>query len=163
MQIEKAKNIYMIGIKGVGMTMLAQFLARQGKTVSGSDTTEKFMTDKVLKKERIKVIEEFAVSNIPAQADVIIYSTAYNKRINIEVDAAFKSGKKIMAYAEALGEIFNYKYGIGVIGTHGKTTTAAWLGYVLDKAGKQPNVMVGAQVPQFNGNILFGYSDYLVA
>jgi len=43
----KNKKIYLVGIKGVGLTMLAQFLAKTGNTVSGSDTTEIFLTDRV--------------------------------------------------------------------------------------------------------------------
>jgi len=49
---DKIKNIYMIGIKGVGMTMLAQYLHSQGLNIEGSDTGEVFMTDKALKNAR---------------------------------------------------------------------------------------------------------------
>lgn len=162
MELAKIKKIYMIGIKGVGMTMLAQYFAEQGKEVIGSDTAEKFMTDKILRISGIKVIEEFSVDNIPADADMIVYSTAYNAERNIEVAAALSGKVKVMTYAQALGEVFNQKYGIAVVGSHGKTTTTAWLGYVMDRAGKSPSVMVGSQVPQFNGSSLSGKSDYLV-
>jgi UDP-N-acetylmuramate--alanine ligase len=66
-------RVYMIGIKGVGMTMLAQFLVKDGSNVSGSDIAETFLTDQVLKKERIKVAKGFAVSNLPKDCDAIIY------------------------------------------------------------------------------------------
>ena len=46
--LDKSKNIYLVGIKGVGMTALAQILMSQGKKISGSDTHEKFFTDKGL-------------------------------------------------------------------------------------------------------------------
>lgn len=153
----------MIGIKGVGMTMLAQFLVEQGIEVIGSDTEEKYMTDKVLEKSGIKVFEKFDENNIPKDADLIVYSTAYNPDNNIEVKKALAGKIRTLKYAEALGAIFNQYYGIAVVGSHGKTTTTAWLGYVLEKCGKGPKVMVGAQVPQFDGNILMGKSDYLVA
>jgi UDP-N-acetylmuramate--alanine ligase len=161
MNYSKIKKIYMIGIKGVGMTMLAQYLVGQGIEVIGSDTSEKFMTDEILKKTGIAVLEKYDKSNIPDDADLIIYSTAYNSD-NQEVAAALASHKKTLTYAEALGAIFNTKFGIAVAGSHGKTTTTAWLGYVLAKAGKSPSVMVGASVPQFNGASLSGKSDYLV-
>ena len=162
MDLNKIRKIYMIGIKGVGMTMLAQYLSVQGIEISGSDTAEKFMTDAVLKKSNIKVIENFKVSNIPADADLIIYSSAYNAKQNEEVAAAIASKTKTLTYAEALGEIFNAKYGIAVVGSHGKTTTTAWLGYVLEKSNKSPSVMAGAAVPQFNGAGLVGKSDLLI-
>ena len=152
----------MIGIKGVGMTMLAQFLSTKGNKVAGSDIDEVFMTDKVLKDSGIKVIGGFDAANIPKDVDLIIYSTAYNAKTNVEVAKALEGKTKTVTYAEALGTIFNEQYGIAVVGSHGKTTTTAWLGYVLEKAGKSPGVMVGASVPQFNGTSLIGKSEYLV-
>jgi 5-methylthioadenosine/S-adenosylhomocysteine deaminase len=149
-------------IKGVGMTMLAQYLEEKGVEIFGSDTEEIFMTDKVLKKVGIKVIEKFSASNITEDADLIIYSSAYNAEQNEEVAKALKSKIKTLTYAQALGEVFNQKFGVAVVGSHGKTTITAWLGYVLEKAGLKPSVMVGASVPQFNGLSLVGPSDYLV-
>ncbi|MEI6596893.1 MAG: UDP-N-acetylmuramate--L-alanine ligase [bacterium] len=162
MDFSKVKKIYMIGVKGVGMTMLGQFLAANGAEVSGSDGLEKYMTDAVLAKAGIKVVEYFSESNIPEDADLIIYSTAYNAETNVEVAEALAGKIKTLTYAEALGDIFNQKYGVAVVGSHGKTTTTAWLGYVMKMAEFEPSVMVGAQVPQFNGCSLIGNSDYLL-
>jgi UDP-N-acetylmuramate--alanine ligase len=162
MDLHKIKKVYMIGVKGVGMTMLAQFLASKDIEVVGSDTKEKFMTDEVLKKSGIKVIENFDVNNIPADVDIIVYSTAYNENTNTEVKQVKIGKQRVLTYAEALGEIFNNYYGIAVVGSHGKTTTTAWLGYVLQQAGLKPNVLVGANVPQFDGCAITGSSDYFI-
>lgn len=162
MDFSKIKKIYMIGIKGVGMTMLAQFLASKGCEVSGSDTSETFMTDKVLSKFGIKVSQGFNIVNIPTDVDLIVYSSAYNAQTNVEVAKVLNGKIKALTYAEVLGEIFNQMYGIAVCGSHGKTTTTAWLGYVLMRAGLKPNVLVGARVEQFAGAGTYGESDYLV-
>ncbi len=162
MNLNQVKKIYMIGIKGVGMTMLAQFLNFRGIEVFGSDVKEKFMTDEVLRENKIKVIKGFDKKNIPKDADLIIYSTAYNSKTNQEVAEVLKENYKVLTYAEALAKIFNQYYGIAVIGSHGKTTTTAWLGYVLEKSGVKPNVLVGSSVPQFGGSALVGQSDYLL-
>ncbi len=162
MDLNKLQKIYMIGIKGVGMTMLAQFLHTSGIEIIGSDVEEVFMTDKVLKESGIKVLKGFDKDNIPTDADLIVYSTSYNADTNEEVKAALCGKKKVMTYAEALGSVFNEKYGIAVVGSHGKTTTTAWLGYVLEKSGKSPSVMVGAAVKQFGGASLNGQSDILL-
>lgn len=162
MNLTEAKNIYMIGIKGVGMTMLAQYLSEKGANVTGSDTPEVFMTDQVLKKAGVNIIEDFKPENIPDDSDYVIYSTAYAPERNIEVKIALESNKKVLTYAQALGEVFNEKFGIAVVGSHGKTTTTAWLGYVLNKAGLSPSVMVGANVPQFDGTSLVGVSDRII-
>lgn len=146
----------------MGMTMLAQYLAAQNIKISGSDGIEKYMTDSVLAKIGVKVIEKFGAENIPKDADLIIYSTAYNPETNIEVAAALKGKIKTLEYAQVLGEIFNRKYGIAVVGSHGKTTTTAWLGYVMKMSGLDPGVMAGARIKQFHGCSLIGNSDYLV-
>ncbi|MCX6796494.1 MAG: UDP-N-acetylmuramate--L-alanine ligase, partial [Candidatus Falkowbacteria bacterium] len=162
MDLNKLKKVYLIGIKGVGMTMLAQFLAAKGITIVGSDTKEKFMTDQVLAKVGVQVREGFSANNLPADAGLIIYSTAYNENTNVEVKQA-KAGKiAVLSYAEALGQILNNYYGIAVAGSHGKTTTTAWLGFIMQAAGLRPNVLVGANVPQFGGSALIGTSDYFV-
>jgi UDP-N-acetylmuramate--alanine ligase len=162
MDLSKIKKIYLIGIKGVGMTMLGQYLAGQGIEISGSDGPEKYMTDAVLEGCGIKVIENFDAKNIPHDADLIIYSTAYTPETNVEVSAALAGKVKTLTYAQALGEVFNQKYGIAVVGSHGKTTTTAWLGYVMKMSGLEPSVMVGARVPQFNGCSVVAKSDYLI-
>ncbi len=157
------KSAYFIGIKGVGMTMLAQFLASRGVKISGSDVLETFMTDQVLKKNKIKVSSPFSLANLPNQVDLFVHSSAYTAENNIEVKELKSRGAKLYSYAEALGQIFNLYQGIAVCGSHGKTTTSAWLGYVLQAAKKSPNVLVGARVPQFQGNALIGKSSLMIA
>lgn len=163
MNLKDMKNIYMVGIKGVGMTMLAQFLVSKGFNISGSDTDERFMTDSVLKKSGIKVFNGFSVDNIPSETDLVIYSTAYNIKNNEELVQIKKEKRRMMTYAESLGDIFNEHDGIAVIGSHGKTTVSAWLGYVMWKSNLNPNVLVGSSVPQFKGCCVAGKSRYFVA
>ncbi len=164
----KIKNIYLIGIKGVGMTMLAQFLSAHGHRVAGSDIADSFMTDKVLRQAKIKVSSPFSENNLPAKPDLIIHSSAYNPNNNPELAYIRKNKKRfagipVLTYAVALGQVFNEYDGIAVCGSHGKTTTSAWLGYVLMKAGLEPNVLVGSRVPQFKGSSLKGQSNLFVA
>lgn len=161
MDLDKIKKIYFIGIKGVGMTMLAQYLSALGKEIVGSDVAEVFMTDQVLAGIGADVRLGFAATNIPSDADLVVYSTAYNKS-NPELEAAMTAGMKVVTYAEALALVFNQSHGVAVCGSHGKTTTTAWLGFLLNKVGLSPSVMVGAFVPQFQGATLLGKSNYLV-
>jgi len=162
MDINKIKKAHLIGIKGVGMTMLAQYLAARGIGISGSDGPEKFMTDPVLEKIGIAVKEKFQPDNIPAEADLIVYSTAYKPETNPELAAALAGRARVLSLPEAIAQIFNQKYGLAVAGSHGKTTTTAWLAYVLKQAGFDPNAMIGAYVPQLSGFSLVGASDYLI-
>lgn len=157
------KKIYMIGIKGVGMTMLAQYLAAKGHTVKGSDIADTFMTDQILTNNHIAFSNGFAANQVPLDFDIYIHSSAYNDKNNEEMALIVEKNKKILTYAEAAGQVFSEKYGIAVCGSHGKTTTTAWLGYALKECGKSPNVMVGANIKQFHGASLLGNSEYMVA
>ncbi|MFA5413475.1 MAG: UDP-N-acetylmuramate--L-alanine ligase [Patescibacteria group bacterium] len=162
MDLKTAKKIYMIGIKGVGMTAIAQVLKLRGAEVTGSDTHEKFFTDEVLEKSGIKFYEGFDVVNLEKEKpDLVIYSTAYTDE-NPELAAARKSGVTILSYPEVLGEILKEGFGIAVSGTHGKTTTTAMLGFVLQELGADPTVIVGSAVPQLGGNARAGRGEHVV-
>jgi UDP-N-acetylmuramate--alanine ligase len=160
--LQKYKKVYLLGIKGVGMTMLAQFLKEKGVEVTGSDISEKFLTDAVLKKEKIKVLN-FSEKNIKSGLGVVINSSAYTAANNAEMAKLATKKIKTLTYAEALGDIFNQHYGVAVCGSHGKTTTSAWLGYVLWRGELDPNVLVGSSVSQFKGSSLVGSSRLFVA
>ncbi|MDP3836904.1 MAG: UDP-N-acetylmuramate--L-alanine ligase [bacterium] len=166
MDLRKYKKFYFIGIKGVGMTMLAQFLHGLGRQVSGSDIADVFMTDQVLKKEGIRFRSSFDASLIPTDA-VIIYSAAFNAENNEEMRFVEANKRNfdlpILNYAQAIGALFNSYKGIAVCGSHGKTTTTAWLGYVLRHLGVDASVLVGARVPQFKASAVRGKSEYFVA
>lgn len=147
------------------MTALAQILQSQGIEVSGSDTKEKFFTDEVLERLKIRVIEGFDKKNMPFDVDLVIVSVAYLSQgvKNPEVDQVKKQGLPLLTYAQILGQLFQEKYGLAVAGTHGKSTITAMLGLVLEEAGFDPTVIVGTRVIQWQSNARVGHSRYLVA
>lgn len=154
----------MVGIKGQGMTALAEILKARGARISGSDTTtESFTTDAILKAARIPV-RPFMRSNISKKIDKVIYSSAYRCDQNPELKEATKKGIPTQSYAEALAEVFNsFDHRILVTGTHGKSTTAAMIGHILTEAGYDPTVMVGGEVLNWKRNSRVGMSDWIVA
>jgi UDP-N-acetylmuramate--alanine ligase len=162
MEISKLKKIHMIGIKGVGMTMLAEYLHARGAAITGSDTSEIYLTDEILAKIGIKTKEKFDPENIPKDADLVVYSAAYSPEKNPELAAAVDGRVRTVPLAEAIGAVFNDSSGIAVAGSHGKTTTTAWLAFVLRGAGLDPSAMVGSRVPQFGGASILGKSNYLI-
>lgn len=163
MNLSNVKKAYLIGIKGTGMTAVVEILHARGIEVSGSDTNEKFFTDEILQKRGIKFSEEFSADNIPEDADLIIYSTAYNAENNIEFAEAKKLGLVMMSYPEILGELFSQNLGIAVCGTHGKTTTTALLAECLRNSGADPGAIVGSKVIQWQSSSLAGKGKYFVA
>ncbi|MFA5644014.1 MAG: UDP-N-acetylmuramate--L-alanine ligase [Patescibacteria group bacterium] len=163
MKLKDYKNIYMIGIKGVGLAMLAQFLASKGFNVSGSDIKDVFPTDKTLINAKIKFKNGFSLKNFPEKIDLIIYSSAFNEKENIELRYFKNKNIPKISYAQALGYLFSDYFGISVCGSHGKTTVTSWLGYVLQRSGLSPNVLTGSYVEQFKGSALIGKSQYFIA
>lgn len=160
--LNKIKSSYFIGIKGAGMTALAQIFKGMGINVSGSDTHEKFFTDKVLEKEKIKVAEGFNEKNIDLDADLIVYSTCYNEKNNPEFKKAKELKLPMRSYPQALGLLMDSRKGIAVCGSHGKTTVTAMAGLMMAEAGRDPSVIIGSYFSPFRGNGRTGKSEWLV-
>jgi UDP-N-acetylmuramate--alanine ligase len=163
MDLSKVKKAYFIGIKGAGMTAVAEILSARGVEISGSDTREKFFTDEILKRKKIEFYESFSARHVPQNADLIIYSTAYNKENNVELQESQRKNFPMLSYPEILGELFKEKFGIAVCGTHGKTTTTAMLSECLRAAGADPASLVGSKVLQWGGGSLSGSGKFFIA
>lgn len=163
MKIEDIKKAYFIGIKGAGMTAVAQILQSRNIEISGSDTSEVFYTDEILKRLSISFHEEFLMHHVPDDVDVVVYSTAYTPENNVEMAEAAKMGVVMLSYPEMLGKLFAEKLGVAVCGTHGKTTTSAMLAQVFAKAGLDPSAIVGSNVIAWQGSALSGKGEYFVA
>ena len=161
LDIESISRIYMIGIKGVAMTSLAEILKSKGIKVSGSDTNDTFYTDLILKELKIKVFEGFNSKNIDKKADAVIYSTAYNEK-NQELKFALNNNFKVFSYPQFLGFLFKQKKGIAVCGTHGKTTTSALLATVLKELDYEPTALIGSKVNNWGKSSLSGKGDIFV-
>jgi len=154
------KNIYMVGIGGIGMSGLAQLLVHQGKRVSGSDREES-PTTHMLAEKGINVAIGHDWRNIPAGTELLIYSDAIHAD-NAERIRAHEMHIPEMSYFEALGEISRAMRTIAVAGTHGKTTTTGMLAKILHDAGAAPTAIIGSIVRDFESNFLAGRPDLLV-
>jgi UDP-N-acetylmuramate--alanine ligase len=162
MDLNNIKKVYVIGIKGSGVIAIVEILNSLGIEVTGSDTEEKFFTDKVLEKMGIKYSEGFSSKSIPDGVDLVIYSTAYNEKNNPEFQEAKKRNLPMASYPEILGELFNKKYGIAVCGTHGKTTTSALLASAIKNTAADPTAVIGSRVIEWGSNALIGKGDFFV-
>lgn len=153
---------HLIGIKGAGMTALAELFLGMGKQVTGSDTPEVFYTDAILKRLKIPVKTPFDPEHLPKTAEAFVYSTAYTPENNAELAAALATGKPVWSYPEALGELTKEKMTVAVCGTHGKTTTSALLADVLRTAGTDPSAIIGSEIRSWGGSALSGQGPFLV-
>ncbi len=141
--------VYMTGIKGSGMAALAELLTKRGAVVSGSDVSEKFYTDEILRRYHIPFVERFAAENVPAHARVVIHSAAYNPEENPELLRARELGIPVLVYTEALGLLSKLADSSGISGVNGKTTTTAMAGAILKALRFPVSVLAGSAVSSF--------------
>ena len=150
-----------MGIGGISMSGLAEILLGEGFTISGSDMKESEITDS-LKALGVKVNIGQVASNITDDIDLVVYTAAI-KEDNEEFQAVIAKKLPILTRAQLLGQIMNnYKYGIAVSGTHGKTTTTAMMSHVLLQANTDPTITIGGILDAIGGNIRVGHSEYFV-
>jgi len=141
----------MVGIKGSGMTALAELFKHMGALPQGSDTHERFYTDAILTELEIPVIEGFNKANLPSRCDLVVYSAAYDPAVHPELIAASERGLPMLTYPEALGELSRRVPSVGISGVHGKTTTTAMAGELIRLGGLPGNVLVGSASIGFGG------------
>jgi UDP-N-acetylmuramate--alanine ligase len=150
--LKKARKVYLVGIKGTGMSALAELLLDRGLEVSGSDTDEVFYTDVILKELNISYYESFEASHVIGSApDLLVYSAAYSSETNVEIAEALRRGIPVCKYSDAVGAYSAGFDSSGVAGVHGKTTTTALAGVLMRGAGLPAQILAGSAVGAFGG------------
>jgi UDP-N-acetylmuramate--alanine ligase len=135
-------------------------LINMGYTVSGSDLKLSEATEH-LQLLGARIVEGHQPENV-GNADVVVTSSAVQDA-NPEVRAARERKIPVIRRAEMLAELMRMKYGIGIAGTHGKTTTTSMVGQVLTHAGLDPTLVIGGKVRYLGSNAKLGTGQYLVA
>jgi UDP-N-acetylmuramate--alanine ligase len=154
------KKVHFVGIGGIGMSGIAEILLSQGFEISGSDKSKSEVTDR-LESIGIKVYEGHSPENLK-DADVLVYSSAVQVD-NPEVQAAIDRKIPIIKRSEMLAETMRMKYGIGIAGTHGKTTTTSMVGLTLTEGGIDPTIIVGGKLSGLGGtNARLGNGEFIV-
>lgn len=154
------KKVHFVGIGGIGMSGIAEILLNQGFEISGSDKALSEVTNR-LSELGIKVYEGHSSENLK-DADVLVYSSAVTID-NPEVAAAIERKIPIIKRSEMLAECMRMKYGIGIAGTHGKTTTTSMVGLTLTEGGIDPTIIVGGKLSGLGGtNARLGNGEFIV-
>src|SRR5262245_2868279 len=150
--MSQIEDYFFCGIGGSGMTPLALIIQAGGGRVEGSDraldqgrNTERF---EFLRKRGIVLYPQDG-SGIRRSSQTLVTSTAVEDTVP-DVQAARRIGAPITTRARLLAELFNRAaVSVGVAGTSGKSTTVGMAGWILDRAGKCPNIMNGADMNNF--------------
>ena len=136
---------HLVGICGSGMKSLAALLQDLGWSITGSDLNPSESCLEWLRTRAIAAQVGHAAENVPPGTELVIYSAAVPAQ-NPERVAACARSIPERSYSQMLGELMRQRQGVGIAGTHGKSTTAAMTATVLRAAGREPSACVGGVV-----------------
>ncbi len=159
--LQHLKNIYFIGIGGIGMSAIARYFNERGVKIFGYDKTQSVLTDQLSSEGMDICYENNYAEPFPTLIDLVIYTPAVP--LIHPVCQHFKaSGLPFMKRAEILGLISKNMKTIAIGGTHGKTTTSSITTHLLKEGGVSCTAFLGGIVENFGGNYVSGQSDWVV-
>ncbi|MBQ2161671.1 MAG: UDP-N-acetylmuramate--L-alanine ligase [Bacteroidales bacterium] len=159
----KLKNVYFLGIGGIGMSAIARWYKFLGYEVSGYDRTPSPLTAS-LEAEGIGVHYEDDPSRIPADkaSTLVVYTPAVPAELS-EMQFVLANGYKVVKRARALGEITRDQTCLAVAGTHGKTTTSTLIAHILTESGDGCSAFLGGISKNYGTNLLMSHNPTVVA
>jgi len=160
MNHHKYNHIHFIGIGGISMSGLAEILLIEGYKVSGTDTKDSEIINR-LKKLGAEIYIGHNKRNVNG-SDLIIYTDAIS-RDNEELVAAINSSVELVDRATFLGALMkNYTNSIAVSGTHGKTTTTSMIATIANHGNLNPTILIGGELDDIGGNVRLGSNEYIL-
>ena len=165
MNLSNYKNIYFLGIGGIGMSAIARWFRAQGFVVGGYDKTATELTSR-LKEEGMDLHYDDQVGRIPTafynKNETLVVLTPAIPKDNVELKYFQDSGYEIMKRAQVLGLLTKDMFTIAVAGTHGKTTTSSMAAHVLKSCGLKVNAFLGGITVNYESNLLIGEKNGVV-
>lgn len=152
MDLRSLKQLYFLGIGGIGMSALARYFKQAGVLVSGYDKTQTPLT-KDLEAEGIAVHYEEDITAIPEGTELVIYTPAIPKE-HKELAYIIDKNIPLVKRSEVLGWLSKDLYCIAISGTHGKTSISCMAAHLLLKAGKLVNAFVGGISVNYKTNLM---------
>jgi len=159
---DNVKGIHLIAICGTGMGALGSMLKDMGFDVTGSDEKVYPPMSEFLSGKGIKIVEGFSEKNVSHGPDLVIVGNAVSKD-NSEVVGMHQMGLNFCSMPQAVNRfVAAGKKPLVITGTHGKTTTASILAWILQDAGLDPSFMIGGILKNFGSNYRFGNGQHVV-
>jgi len=158
---KRGQKIYCLGIGGIGLSAVAQWLKALGAFVAGSDITESDITQ-MIRERGILVDISKDIKEISKDTEVLVYSDAVPFEHPVRKFAR-ANGILEVSYAQCLGILTKDYRCIAIAGSHGKSTTTALIAHILIQAGMDPTVVIGTKISTMdNANFRLGKSDIVV-
>jgi UDP-N-acetylmuramate: L-alanyl-gamma-D-glutamyl-meso-diaminopimelate ligase len=155
-------HIHILGACGTFMGGVALLAKRAGHRVSGSDQHTYPPMSTQLAGEGIELVEGYSAEQLDPEPDLVVIGNALS-RGNPAVEHVLNSGISYTSGPRWLGE--NYLRGksvIAVAGTHGKTTTASMVAWILEAAGEKPGFLIGGVPENFGFSARDGERFFVV-
>jgi UDP-N-acetylmuramate--alanine ligase len=149
-KLDTIKNIYFIGIGGIGMSALARYFVSKGCKVSGYDKTKTILTE-ALSELGIQIHYEDNIDLIDKNASVVVYTPAIPESHN-ELAYYRANGYEVVKRSDVLGWITEGTVNICVAGTHGKTTVSTMIAHLLRDSGYGCTAFLGGIAANYNTN-----------
>jgi UDP-N-acetylmuramate--alanine ligase len=156
MNLNQIKNVYFIGIGGIGMSALARYFKAIGKQVSGYDKTPSILTSELIE-SGIDIHFEDAINLIPNDyyvENTLVIITPAVPVTHSEWNYFLERDYQVKKRAEVLGIITKDTFCFAVAGTHGKTTTSSILGHILYESGTDVTAFIGGIVENYDSNLI---------
>ncbi len=158
----RVEHIHLIAVCGTAMGALAGMLKQMGYTVTGSDQQVYPPMSDFLQISGIKVFNGYHPDHLNPRPDLVVVGNAVSKN-NAEVVAMQSLGLPYCSMPEAINRFAAAgKRQIIVTGTHGKTTTASFIAWMLHIAGLSPSFLIGGIVNGFESNFRVGQGQWIV-
>ena len=155
-------HIHILGICGTFMGGVAALAKAAGHQVSGSDAEVYPPMSTQLSRLGITVHEGYDAEQLDPLPDCVVIGNAMS-RGNAAVEAVLDRGMPYTSGPQWLSEhVLRDRHVLAVAGTHGKTTTASMLAWILEQAGQSPGFLIGGVPADFNETARFGTSKYFV-
>jgi len=151
---------HFIGILGAGMQELALYAAERGVRISGSDVRNCKEANE-LARQGIAVSFQQNQPRLDPATDLVVVSQAIGED-NPELVQARRLHLQVVRYPQLLGMLMEGREGVAVAGSHGKSTTASIIAFVMRQAGLDPSFVIGADIPQLGGGAHYGKGPALV-
>jgi UDP-N-acetylmuramate--alanine ligase len=160
--VNRRTSIHLMGIGGAGMSGLALLLDAMGHDVSGCDMENTFYLNR-LHRSGVRITMSHSKEHLDIFNPGLIIHTSAIAQDHPELVEARRRGISVARRAEVLSAIFNEKKGVGIAGTHGKTTTSSMISFIAEQAGLKPTVAIGGELSDIGCNAKLGDGDYMVA
>ncbi len=155
-------HIHILGICGTFMGGIALLAREQGVEVSGSDANVYPPMSTQLGKQGIALNEGYEAAHLEPAPDRVVIGNALS-RGNAAVEHVLNAGLAYTSGPQWLAEhVLQGRWVLAVAGTHGKTSTASMLAWILDYAGLEPGFLIGGIPRNFGISARLGRAPFFV-